>query len=85
MDRQLISRIERLEASTDRLLGSNLRVTVRGGGSGGSGGGTVFNADTKANLAPKMPNDGQMGYTTGATKRFYIRIDGDMVCVTHLE
>lgn len=51
----------------------------KGNGSG------IKSADTKANLATIMPDDGMQGYTTGSTKRFYVRIDGDMICTSHLE
>jgi hypothetical protein len=51
----------------------------------GSGGVAVLSADTKANLTTLMTNDGMQGYTTGGTKRFYVKINSTMVCVSHLE
>ncbi len=60
MDRQLISRIERIEASVDRLLGSNLRVTVRGGGSGGSGGGI-----STVDIFPAIPAQPRLVHFSG--------------------
>ena len=51
----------------------------------GSGGASVFSADTKANLTTLMTDDGMQGYTTGSTKRFYVKINSTMVCISHLE
>jgi hypothetical protein len=51
----------------------------------GSGGASVLSADTKANLTTLMTTDGLLGYTTGGTKRFYVKINSTMVCISHLE
>jgi len=51
----------------------------------GSGGASVLSADTKANLTTLMTTDGLIGYTTGGTKRFYVKINSAMVCISHLE
>ena len=84
MDRQWISRIERMEASIDRLLGSNLRVTVRGGGSGGGGNIVFKNAETKAAL-DLILLEGEIGYTTGTTKYYYCKLDDVTLAFSHTE
>jgi hypothetical protein len=52
-------------------------------GSGG-GGSTIKSADNKTALTAIL-SEGELGYTTGTTKRGYWRINSTTVCVTHLE
>jgi hypothetical protein len=52
-------------------------------GSGG-GGAAIKSADNKTALTAIL-NEGELGYTTGTTKRGYWRIDSTTICVTHLE
>jgi len=40
-------------------------------------------AANEAALATAMTADGTIGYTTGGTKRGYMRVDGSLVCITH--
>lgn len=61
--------------------GEYLNWTEAGSGGGGS---NILNADNKTALTALM-SEGDIGYTTGTTKRFYVRIDATTVCISHLE
>lgn len=52
-------------------------------GSGGAGSG-ILSADNKTALTALM-SEGDIGYTTGTTKRFYVRINATTICISHLE
>lgn len=67
------------------VAGETLRWVVQGGSSSPDTSDDTKSADTKANLAPLIPNDGQRGFTTTVPKRYYVRINGGLVCLSHLE
>ena len=52
-------------------------------GSGGGGIG-IKSAANKTALTALM-SEGDIGYTTGTPKRFYVRIDSSTLCISHLE
>ena len=45
---------------------------------------TLKTADDKG-LLEDILSEGEIGYTTGTTKRFYVRVDATTICISHLE
>lgn len=71
-----------LKAVSNVSVGGQYLRWVEGGGGGGSS--VIKSADNKTALTALM-NEGDIGYTTGTTKRFYVRVDATTICISHLE
>lgn len=61
--------------------GEHLQWVEAGSGGGGS---TIKSAADKTALTAIM-SEGDIGYTTGTTKRFYVRVNSTTICISHLE
>ena len=71
-----------LKAVSNVSVGGEYLRWVEGGG--GGGGTAIKSADNKTALTAIM-SEGDIGYTTGTTKRYYVRIDSATICISHLE
>lgn len=71
-----------LRATSNVSVGGEYLNWIEAGS--GSGGSTIKSADNKTALTAIM-EEGDIGYTTGSTKRFYVRVASTTICISHLE